>query len=120
MMRRRAGLDTDQATRQLLEEGQYVAPLELTTHDHIALRIDAVNLKNRLRYIQTDCRDGFHDLAPPNRGSLDSTHIQGTRVPVEEPSTASLADIAAPSLQRQLVDLPRSGSDAPCPCAGAP
>src|ERR1700722_18758000 len=70
MMRRRAGLDTDQARRQLLEEDQHVASLELTTHDHIARRIDAVNLKNRLRYIQTDCRDGFHDLAPPNRGAL--------------------------------------------------
>src|ERR1700729_1337237 len=70
MMRRRAGLDTDQARRQLLEEDQYVASLELTTHDDIARRIDAVNLKNRLRYIQTDCRDGFHDLAPPNRGAL--------------------------------------------------
>ena len=59
LMRRRAGLDTDQARRQLLEEDQYVASLELTTRDHIARRIDAVNLKNRLRYIQTDCRDGF-------------------------------------------------------------
>ena len=28
-------------------------------------------------------------------GSSNSTHIQGTRVPVEEPSTASIADIAS-------------------------
>jgi hypothetical protein len=34
----------------------------------------------------------LHDLAPPNRGSLNSTHIHGTHVPVEEPSTASEAD----------------------------
>src|SRR6476620_9836135 len=27
--------------------------------------------------------------APPNRGSLNSAHIFGTHVPVEEPSTAS-------------------------------
>ena len=39
MMRRRAGLDTDQARWQLLEEDQHVASLELTTHDHIARRI---------------------------------------------------------------------------------
>jgi hypothetical protein len=26
-----------------------------------------MNLKNGLRDIETDCRDGFHDLAPPNR-----------------------------------------------------
>jgi hypothetical protein len=46
MMRRSAGFNADQARRQLLEECQYVAPLELTTEDHIALRIDAVNLKD--------------------------------------------------------------------------
>src|SRR4029450_6689557 len=34
-------------------------------------------------------------LAPPNRGGLNSTHIHGTSVPVEEPSTASIAVIAA-------------------------
>src|SRR5450759_5264348 len=32
-------------------------------------------------------------LAPPNCGGLNSPHIHGTHVPVEEPSTASLADI---------------------------
>jgi hypothetical protein len=35
----------------------------------------------------------LHDLAPPNRGGLNSTHIHGTHVPVEEPSTASIADV---------------------------
>jgi hypothetical protein len=32
-------------------------------------------------------------LAPPNRGSLNSTHVYGTRVSVEEPSTASIPDM---------------------------
>src|SRR5262249_31490650 len=32
-------------------------------------------------------------LAPPNRGGLNSIHIHGTSVPVEEPSTASEAAI---------------------------
>src|SRR5215470_5045001 len=32
-------------------------------------------------------------LAPPNRGGLNSTHIHGTSVPVEEPSAASGAVI---------------------------
>src|SRR6187402_3455242 len=32
-------------------------------------------------------------IAPLNRGSLNSAHIRGTHVPVEEPSTASQADI---------------------------
>src|SRR6516225_4797357 len=35
-------------------------------------------------------------LAPPIRGSFNSTHVYGTHVPVEEPSTASEADIAGP------------------------
>jgi hypothetical protein len=32
-------------------------------------------------------------LAPLNRGSINSAHIHGTDVPVEEPSTASKTDI---------------------------
>src|SRR6266404_7369423 len=43
------------------------------------------------------CRDrlslSFAWLAPLNRGSLNSAHIHGTHVPVEEPSTASQPDI---------------------------
>jgi hypothetical protein len=31
-------------------------------------------------------------VAPLNRGSLNSAHIHGTHVPVEEPSTASVSD----------------------------
>ena len=60
MMRRGAGFNTDQAWRQLLEIDQHIAPLELTAEDHIALRIDAVNLKHRLRYVETDCCDRLH------------------------------------------------------------
>jgi hypothetical protein len=32
-------------------------------------------------------------LAPLNRGSPNSAHIHGTDVPVEEPSTASIAEV---------------------------
>jgi len=38
-------------------------------------------------------------LAPPNRGGLNSTHIHGTSVPVEEPSTASIPDSRTPAKQ---------------------
>src|SRR6516164_10720254 len=34
-------------------------------------------------------------LAPPNRGSLNRPHVDGTCVPVKEPSTASKADICS-------------------------
>jgi hypothetical protein len=70
MMRRGAGFNSNQARGQLLEERQNVATLELTTEDDIALRIDAMNLKNRLRDVETNCRNRLRDLAPPNRGAL--------------------------------------------------
>src|SRR5688572_13722781 len=61
MMRRRAGLDTNHARRQLLEERQHIAALQLTPDDHVALRINAVDLKDRLRNVETDCGDRLHD-----------------------------------------------------------
>src|SRR6516162_7659432 len=45
------------------------------------------------------CRDrlwlSFAWLAPSNRGAFNSTHIHGTCVPVEEPSTASREECLA-------------------------
>src|SRR5580704_19610728 len=60
MMRRSAGFDTDQARWQLLKEHQHVASPELPTNDYIALRIDAMNLKDRFRDIETECRNHLH------------------------------------------------------------
>ena len=88
MVRRGAGFDTNQTRRQLLKESQHVAALELTTEHDSALRIDAMELKHRLRDIETDCRDCLYDLSPPNRGGPNSTHLYGTHVPVEEVSVA--------------------------------
>src|SRR5580700_7474685 len=45
---RRAGLDTDQTWRQLLEESQYIATLQLPANNHRAASVNAVNLENRL------------------------------------------------------------------------
>jgi hypothetical protein len=49
-----------------------------------------------------------HIERPPlNRGGLNSTHIHGTDVPVEEPSTASKADVqrhGVPDLLRSTFD----------------
>src|SRR5262245_40407335 len=80
-MGRGASLDADQARRQLLEERQNVSTLQLTANDHCALRINAMNLKDRFRDVETDCRDRLHDLAPPNRGASNSAHIFGARAP---------------------------------------
>jgi hypothetical protein len=57
MMREGAGFNTDQARRQLLEECQYIGSLELATNNDIAIPIYTMDLKNRLRDIQTDCRN---------------------------------------------------------------
>ena len=79
-MRRGAGLNADQAGRQLPEERQDVATLQLTADDQLAGSINAMYLENRLGIskpiVVTVCM-----LAPPNRGSLSSTHIHGTHVP---------------------------------------
>src|SRR3990170_5925354 len=61
MMRRGEGFDTNQAWRQLLEERQDVAPLQLTADEHLAFRVDAVHLKYRLGYVETNCCDRLHD-----------------------------------------------------------
>ena len=45
MVRRGAGLNTNEAPRQLLEKGQDVTALQLTTDDHLSLGVDAVDLK---------------------------------------------------------------------------
>src|SRR4030095_14820987 len=101
VMGRGTCFNTDQTRRQLLEERQHITALQLTAKDYIALRIDTVNLKDRLCDIEADCRNRWHSLAPPNPGGFNSTHIHGAHAPVEEPSTASTADIH----QQQKPDL---------------
>src|SRR5262245_14114776 len=73
-----------------------------------------MNLKDRFRDVETDCRNRLHDLAPPNRGGLNSTHIHRAHAPVEEPSTASKADVGSsqanwyslhPAIFRRSLDL---------------
>ena len=91
--------------RQLLKEQQHITALQLKAEDYIAFRIDAVNLNDRLCDIEADCRNRLHRLAPPNRGDLNSTHVHGAHAPVEEPSTASIADMAPPSRRRVEVAL---------------
>src|SRR6188474_1388285 len=61
MMRRGAGLDPNQARRQLLEECQHIAALQLAPDEHFAFRIDAMHLNHQLRTIETDRCDRLHD-----------------------------------------------------------
>src|SRR5262252_2285690 len=60
MMRRCAGFNTDEAWHQLLEECQDITSLQLAPDDHLAYRVDAMDLKYRLRDVETDRRDPVH------------------------------------------------------------
>jgi hypothetical protein len=62
-MRCRAGLDADQAGRQLAEQGQNLAPPHLSAYQDCTSFIKAMHLKDVLRYIQTDCANLIHGVA---------------------------------------------------------
>src|SRR5512144_555977 len=47
---------------QLFKESQHIAPLQLAANDHLAININAMHLKNRLRNIETDCLNRLHGL----------------------------------------------------------
>jgi len=55
-MRPGARFQTDHTRRQVGEERQHRVPPQPLRHDHLALGINAVNLKHRLRQIETDER----------------------------------------------------------------
>jgi hypothetical protein len=60
MMRRGTGFDADQAWRQLLEESQDIAALQLPPDDYGIFCVDAVDLEHRFGDVETDCRDRLH------------------------------------------------------------
>jgi hypothetical protein len=60
-----------------------------------ASAINAVDLKYRLGDVETDCPNHLHAGAPLNPGCINRNHTHGTHPPVEEPSTASKADMSA-------------------------
>jgi len=67
---------------------------QLPADHHLSRRIDGVDLKHRLRDVETDCRDRLHACLLHNCDRPNGDHCNGTYVPVEEPSTASIADTA--------------------------
>src|SRR5215203_5615901 len=60
MVRRGASLDANWARLELLEEGQHVSTLQLPADHNLSISINAVNLKDRLRNIETNCCDRLH------------------------------------------------------------
>jgi hypothetical protein len=53
-----------------------------------------MDLKNGFRNVETDCRNRLHVWLLRIVGALSKLHVDGTLVPVEEPSTASETDIS--------------------------
>src|SRR5262249_17042709 len=110
MMRRSAGFGGDKARRQLLKEWYDVPALELTANDYITCRVNSVDLKNRLRDIETDCRDRLHvwllrivgastaptSMALPCRWRSRPHHQNETSAPFHSiPSRARASSVAA-------------------------
>jgi hypothetical protein len=60
MVRRRTGLHADQACWQLLEEGDHLAAPQLLAHNDFAGLVNAVDLENALRDIQSDYANILH------------------------------------------------------------
>jgi len=54
-----AGLDANHARSQLLEEREDIATLQLPTDNHLAVSVNAMDLKNGFRNVETDC-DRLH------------------------------------------------------------
>jgi len=71
MVRGGARLNADKAGRKLLEDGQNLPSLQLPAKDHVALRVNAVNLKHRLCDIHSDYRNLSH-------GRLLTWHLSAT------------------------------------------
>ena len=57
MVGRGTGFDANQAWRQFGKNAR--TTLNLAANDYMAIRTDAVNLKHRLRNIETDCRNTY-------------------------------------------------------------
>ncbi len=93
-MRRRAGLQADQARREFLEKCNDLTAPQLAADHHLTLSVNAVYLKDVLRNIQTD-RGSVHLGQLPCHVADKSQPLYGIQMSVAAPSTASQADVRA-------------------------
>src|SRR5947209_3252904 len=64
VMRRRTRFQPDHTAGNAAEERQHLPAPQSLTHNRRTLRINAVNLKNMLGYVQADCRNLAHGWLP--------------------------------------------------------
>ena len=95
MMRRGAGLNPHDTGWKSEKKRRNLPALQLAADDHLARRIDAVDLKHRLSDVETHRRHRLHVWLPHTRDRPSGDHFNGTYVAVGEPSTASKAELRA-------------------------
>ena len=69
----------------------------------MAVSINAMDLKNRLRDIETDCRDRLHVWLLRIVGNFHSTHVYGTHAPVEEVAVGTEIALRPPHRSRRAL-----------------
>jgi hypothetical protein len=76
--------------------------LQLTADEYLPCRINSMHLENRLRDIKTNRCDRLHRYLLRIVGASSGAHLDGTLVPVEEPSThrSKLSDYSIASSAR--------------------
>src|SRR5262249_46235368 len=106
----RARLNSYEAARQCREEFQDLRSADALADDHRAMSIHAVNLKNRLRYIETDRANLAHGRLPSS-GWFRRSHLRAFRCrrvgAVHSIKSADLAVSASGPLMPQ--ERPQSG-----------
>jgi hypothetical protein len=93
-------MDRKSSLQTRISRGDFATTLQLTANDHIAFSIDGVHLKHRLGDVEADGRNRWHVGSSESWGPKQH---RGTHVPVEEPSTVSIAEIVARGVDNRKV-----------------
>src|SRR5262249_55330202 len=110
VVRRSASFHANEARRQCGKEFKNLCPANTPADHHRAICIDAMNLKHRLRYIDTDYANLAHGRLPSMWLRFDATTLWHSDAAEWAPSTASLASFSQmwrarpPVIRRHLRD----------------
>src|SRR5262249_55888627 len=95
VMGRRTRFQPDHTARNAAEERQHLAAPQPLAQNRRTLRINAVNLKNMLGYVQSDCRNLAHGWLPflviRHRHQIGTSMPQGGHPPHHSITTSARA-----------------------------
>src|SRR5262249_3335856 len=104
VMGRRTRFQPDHTARNAAEERQHLAAPQPLAQNRRTLRINAVNLKNMLGYVQSDCRNLAHGWLPflviRHRHQIGTSMPQGGHPPhhsITSARASSVGGIVRPS-----------------------